>query len=82
MKSMKFNKNQTYPIPTAKFKRDGTNVRDKSDRFSRTRAEWKKFKLKQPMIYAHASSSEQVASVEDAARHRAYLASLRRKPRL
>ena len=72
---IRYDKKQTFPVPTAKFRKDGTNVKDRSDKWTRTKGQWKQFKLRAPAISSF--DAPYVALAEDAKRHRAYLASRR-----
>jgi hypothetical protein len=72
---IKYDKTQTFPVPRAKFRKDGTNVRDRSDKWTRTKGQWKQIKLRTPAIFSY--DAPYAALAEDASRHRAYLASRR-----
>ena len=78
---MQRNKNQPqkYEKPKAKFRKDGSNSRDRSDKFTRTKGVYtNKMRLKQPSIISYGAASS-AAALEDASRRRAYRKSLRNR---
>ena len=76
-KKNKHDRNHFVSHPKTKFHKNGISYRVKPGVFSRTKATWDTFKTRHPKISSADASSDAVSRVEDAARHRAFLASRR-----